>query len=800
MIAGLLLLGLGACFLLDENPLLALFGGSEADSGFESGRSFGGEGGAGEGKGAGRGEGNAGVGESGAAGRGTGEGLAGAEDGAPPVLLVTGVVKARDGTTIANPGVFATCANEAIVHFVGGADGTFKLKGPPGTVRKLTIGAEKFAPREFSNVPEGTHLTVMLEPAVPFFGTVKDGEGTLVEQASVKLVPRGRPDLQTLTTQTSKEGTFRLTTVAPGRWDVSVSADGLAPYHEAGLVIPPPDGLERDYVLDRGLTLHGIVVAGQGKLVIGGAQVEIIDRIIKGRMTQHQSRRIGPFLSKTDGSFAIPGLLPGQTVLLVKALGYGATFHSHDLRSGDTESNRAVVNLPETTSLSGRAVDPGGQGVGGAMVVIRPKGFNRDQFSEIAPFLFGAEVYKDDAGDNWPAVRADAEGNWAIRNAPKAGNGQVQAFDPERRYAPSNSAPFDLFKGTPPLTLTMEPAVNVVGRVINDLGEPVDGALLWLASIRTLSQEDGTFTLRGVSEGEHHLTVRHAQHLQLKEPTTVGPAGIDDLEVVLERGAIVRGLVTDLRGEPIVGAWVAVRNHGNDRYGRRNQRLKSGLSGLDGRFDLGGFFAEKVNVVVAASGYRTDRRDGIAPDPRPIRFTLDDQAWELGGDIIGRVIDAGSKSPLIQVQIERCDPRRVLILDGAFIVQNQPPGTCSLEFKLPGYQRHIQYEIIVRSGEATELPDIQMHRAGRLTVTVKDWRNRAVRSTLRVRVQELAKQGNPGWSRTGVRDRKRRNVYTFSALRHGPYRIVVTGSGHKRTTRTISVTNAAARTTVKLRK
>ena len=56
--------------------------------------------------------------------------------------------------------------------------------------------------------------------------------------------------------------------------------------------------------------------------------------------------------------------------------------------------------------------------------------------------------------------------------------------------------------------------------------------------------------------------------------------------------------------------------------------------------------------------------------------------------------------------------------DGAFIIQNVRPGPVAIEFVAPGYQRHVQDDIDVRSGGATDLGRIPVETAEEADATV----------------------------------------------------------------------------------
>ncbi len=712
-------------------------------------------------------------------------------------LMVSGVVKSRDGTPLSTARLLATAEDGSLWDTTTGDDGTFRINGPAGRVASLVAAAPGHALRTFSGIPSGTRLIILLERSVPFSGTVTDKEGRPVPQTTVQLFPHGRPDLGPLSGTTGKSGEFRFDNVAPARWDVSVSRDGLAPFHESMLVIPPPDGLVRHYTLDGGLTLRGVVTTNKGTEMVANAQIKVIDRIVSGRPSRHQSRRIGPYLTRANGTFEIEALLPGTLILMIKAHGYGATFHVHRIRSDDPDQLMARIDLPRVARLGGRVTQPEGEPAAGALVVIRPNGIKREQFSELAEFLIGAETWQDDFGERWPAVRAKRNGTWKLNNVPALISGTVQAIDPTQRLAWSEPAPFDLTKGDrPDVTLALRQAVTVSGTVTDLLGAPVEDAVLFLAGARAATDDAGEFVLRGVPPGKRHLSIHHPLTLPYGRALEVPTADLAQLEFRLDTGDVIRGTVTDQLGNPLIGAVVSVRSHRTDPRSPPPPILKGGRTSIDGEFEVGGLRADRVDVEVFAQGYESAKQRDVTPDPKPLRFQLSPQPWELGGDITGRVVDAFTKQTIPDVKLSRFDPDRVLLLDGGFVIQNLRTGPTTVELTAPGYQRHVSQDVVVRSGQSTDLGTIAMVRAGKLQVKILDKKSKPFTGGATVVAVELLGQENPAWA---LRGKRQGAEWHFDELRPGAYRIVANVKGRKPARAKVVMEKPVQRVTLKLR-
>jgi protocatechuate 3,4-dioxygenase beta subunit len=98
------------------------------------------------------------------------------------------------------------------------------------------------------------------------------------------------------------------------------------------------------------------------------------------------------------------------------------------------------------------------------------------------------------------------------------------------------------------------PTVRIRGRVLNTLAtRPGRGTMVHLSArglsyigrgLNQVNSEDGTFELRGVTPGSYHLTAYWSdgeQAYSAVQPLEVGNANIEGVELVLSRGAEIRG-------------------------------------------------------------------------------------------------------------------------------------------------------------------------------------------------------------------------------------------------------------------
>jgi hypothetical protein len=164
---------------------------------------------------------------------------------------------------------------------------------------------------------------------------------------------------------------------------------------------------------------------------------------------------------------------------------------------------------------------------------------------------------------------------------------------------------FDLAPDMKPVTIEVERAVKITGRVVDPDGKPVAGATAAPALTGTgnsltgdtrfsvVTDKDGKFTmlLPASNAREYSLVAHDGKHGQWRNwangvilpfGTTPGQV-IPDIELKLTRGATVKGLVLDAEGKPIAGREVraSAGDKLENRYYDPTTRTKA-----DGTFEL----------------------------------------------------------------------------------------------------------------------------------------------------------------------------------------------------------------------
>jgi protocatechuate 3,4-dioxygenase beta subunit len=501
-------------------------------------------------------------------------------------------------------------------------DGTFNLSlappagaNPAPTLVRLTVSGSGLAPILLYSVFDTTENAevgdVAVAKAAALAGKVVDGRGGPIVGATVTLwsgsgrvVGRDGSPVP-VTTTTGADGTFRLSDAAERGNRLRVEAPGFA-FAEIGGVAS--GAVRRPITLSLGRALPGTALRDDRRTPAGGSLVRF-----EGRGVSRW------FEVRPDGSFLLYGVPAEVGTLVVDAGERGQG--SAPLEA--TAAKASVVVAPPAT-LKGRVVEASsGAPVPRLRVVARSGG---------ALFV----------------GRSGPDGHYEMRGLSGRTYRLVvddAAFLPWSRegvrVAPGETKSEDVALGR---------AAALSGRVVDANGVPIEGATgrlarggenrfrafrsgaLGSAAFRTAP--DGSFKATRLPPGNGQvLTVQHPDY----ETRTIGGVSLaigatSRLNVVLQSGLSLRGVVKDERDHPIVGAEVQVIR--DFRFQSRGGQAQFSFVGpgatvrrettLDGRFEFRGVTTGEYRMMVTKRGWAREQipsvkvTDGKAPEPLEI--------------------------------------------------------------------------------------------------------------------------------------------------------------------------------------
>ncbi|HYH45477.1 MAG TPA: carboxypeptidase-like regulatory domain-containing protein, partial [Thermoanaerobaculia bacterium] len=500
-----------------------------------------------------------------------------------------------------------------------------------------------------------------LVPGAVVSGRVSDRVGAPIADAEVWL--RGRRPAgarRAPAARTDPAGAFRLVDLRPGEpIDLQVTAEGYLEAAVRGVVPPPAKPLA--IRLTPAARVAGRVVDGSGRPV-AGAQVRLAPRPPEpgtaGVPPPAGARELA-VTSGEDGGFAFAGVAPGAVLLEAAAAGFRLSEPlPAEVPQGGSLRDLVLV-LERGATVEGTVSDRGGEPVAGALV----------QFGRTG----GVGATSDAAG----RFRVDGV-------TPGAQLAEVDHRDFNRlthrvEVAPEGTtADFVLTGGWP-----------VAGRAVDEQGLPVAGAQLDLQQLdrlesrayRASSGEDGRFRFARVAEGRYTLSATREGYAAEErfDALAVAGAAVEEVEVVLRAGAVLRGRILGLEPADLPRVRLrAARLEGGAREGRVDPA---------GGYEIADLAAGEWQVTGTLAGGRRQAEARLSV-PRGVRQVERDLRFGGGIALSGLALFDGRELAGAHVSLRGLTAalERTVATDyqGAFRIEGLDAGRYRLTVSHPG--------------------------------------------------------------------------------------------------------------------
>jgi len=273
------------------------------------------------------------------------------------------------------------------------------------------------------------------------------------------------------------------------------------------------------------------------------------------------------------------------------------------------------------------------------------------------------------------------------------------------------------------------PAAVLAGRVVDEAGEPVPGADLFLwwhdpgrgDARGARSADDGSFRLDGLPALVGELSVKRPGHRPLERVGTTLARGEvrEGVELVLPRGGGIEGRVVWPDGIP---AEARVRAIPDSQQGWTRFPPPPGEpTGADGAFRITGL-SDEPHLVLADAARDGEpwgegrvraawhaRLDGVHPDGEPVVLTLAE-----GGELAGRVVGSAGRPPAFRLLARRSVPGRGERMElesvertygegeATFRIAGLAPGAWSVEVQA-GDEGSVRREVLLPTAAPVEL-------------------------------------------------------------------------------------------------
>lgn len=669
-----------------------------------------------------------------------------------PAVALAGRVVDRSGQPVAEAVVTlrATTPGDsdlspAPVQTTTGGDGTFRLEGAAASAGMNTLRIEKAGFAAVSeSLPRAGVLPgpIVLSAGTALRGRVKPLPGKSAAGALVRFEGR----TETRWVEAGPDGQFTIPDAPPGRGTLIADA-GVAGFGEVtGLVLPLPEGREATVSLGSPASLEGRVVDARTLRAVPRARVSI------SRGAVRRAVRSGP-----DGRYLLAPLVPGSWRFQADEARYVLFRKNVEIASG--EAKKLDAPLVPGATLIGRVTDENGQPVAGAQGTLAPATLTG----------IGALLRQARSGETAPAFRTAADGAFRASRLAPGENQRLTVSHPE--YAASTVGGINLLSGqtSPNVAVVLHRGAVITGVVRDKEGNPVEGAEAEVqqgmsfrggrggatAQINLLpgpggargrpstrTGADGRFELKGFSPGDYTLWIRKSGFATERiDPVKVPESGSPEaLTITLGPGAAITGVVRQKNGNPAEGWSVLASEAGTSAMGPRG-RGNMNPTGLDGLFILDGLKpgqpydlqlfggpgigpsrknvippADGIEIVVAGTG-RIAGRAIDAQTGRPIpEYAVSYEPERSGGGGVFRIVNRMAGQRLTGMG-EKTEVRSD---DGAFQLDDVPPGTWSVVVEAKGYQSARAGNVVVEEGGTVRDVEVKVSLGSALKGRVLD--------------------------------------------------------------------------------
>lgn len=447
-----------------------------------------------------------------------------------------------------------------------------------------------------------TGVTITLSKGVALTVKVVDRDKQPIARASIIITPWRNEAFARSTAVPSSRATDATgtlaTRVAPGKYDIAVSGDGIVPKTVNAQTVDAKSA-SITITVERGVELSGRVVTADGAAV---SEASVTLQPAGGVMQSATSDASGAFVfrSAPRGNATVQATLTRSSRL---------TSGKKDVSAPATD---VVITMPRSGAISGRVIDEATKApVTSFQISARP--------SSTPPTM--------------PAPFSNDDGTFTIGDLAA---GPVQLEVTAKGYAPGNVQGVNVEEGktTSDVEVHLERGAILKGRVTTSSGQPIEGASISLdrstrvgmtgpsTANREVTDANGDYSIDTVTPGTRRVTFNKNGYVPLMKSVDAVSGKEVTLDVSLDRGHELQGRVVDESGQPVDAADVRV-----DMMPMPPVRTLP-----DGTFTLTGLRDGKTRVIARKNGYVEARSEDVDPSGPPITLTL-----RRGGTITGRV-------------------------------------------------------------------------------------------------------------------------------------------------------------------
>lgn len=609
-------------------------------------------------------------------------------------ITISSRVVAQDGQTAVAK---ATLLVDDLPLATTADDGSFTIAHAPADWQEVEARSENLAGIRARTA--GAKPTLRLAKPATVTGSIVDAKSRLpLVNAEVRLgpdTPFGRmrgfaggaaqgdikstlSDAKGVFTLSVPPGQYRLTAIYPNAYVANATISVVA----GQTVNKPLYGAARARV-------SGTVVDDQNHAVAGARLgTQNANRgggpmMMLGRLMQQAATGV----SGPDGRFVLHNVVTDTDVHIeAEKKGFpSATSAKLRLNSGETKTG-IVLTIPHGVAFAGKVTDADGRPLSG--VTVEPVQSDGGQGFAVRRIMRVA-MRNHDADD---AVRTGSDGAFSLRLKP----GTYDVVFSREGFAARTLRGQSVSASTPPVTVKLDPAVEVTGRVVRG-GAGLEGVTVSVMSTESfataVTASDGSFTLSDLTPGQMMLNATKPDAFVMQMRSVTAPAR--DVVIDIPTGGRISGRVIDKNSnQPVTSFQAGIsasRNAGPMRI--VVPPMLQPFTSDDGTFTLENVPPGPTELVVSAPGFTTQHIPGLTVEDGK---TLSDVEVDLGSGarLTGRVT-ATDGTPLSGVSVALDSGNsggggRVLRIGGSDTsTTTDPNGEYTLDSVDPGQQTFV---------------------------------------------------------------------------------------------------------------
>lgn len=383
--------------------------------------------------------------------------------------------------------------------------------------------------------------------------------------------------------------------------------------------------------------------------------------------------------SDANGRFEV--VLPGSGAFRVEAYAPGCV----PFKAGDVDPTKPLTIVlkrgGETIAgvvRDGATLDP----LEGAIVETRTGEYSARVSAE--PRLGLVDAVSDERGEF--RLEGLAKTSYTV-SASAPGYGRTTKMN----VAPEAAVEFYLFPGS-----------GVYGRLLDEKGEPVEGALVSAEGgdrsfprSAQRSDAEGRFAVLGLEPGEYRLFVRHDDFAPAAHEVEVTKDSDTELELVLTPGVTLTGRLLNENDDPVAGK-VSLRSLDGFGVSALIRARMTAESDAEGFFSLASVPTGDHTLLAEARGYGSKNVEDLVSG-KTKEEDLGDIVVEIGLSISGRVLDENG-NPVVSAVVSAAQPARGTMSsagdlfvvanadeEGRFVLAGLSPGAHHLTASAPGF-------------------------------------------------------------------------------------------------------------------